>query len=48
MWYALQALILCAVIVANFFGHITPNPYLVGGAGVLAAWSATRLVSLFL
>jgi hypothetical protein len=49
MWWLLfQTLILCAVIAANFFLHITPNPYLVGVTGVLLAWLATRAVSLFL
>ena len=48
MWLAFQTAIICAVIVANFFLHITPIPYLVGVTGVVAAWLATRLVSLFI
>ena len=41
MWLLFQTTILCAVFVANFFLHITPNPYLVGVTGVLLAWLAT-------
>ena len=37
MWLLFQATILFAVIAANFFLHITPNPYLVGVCGVLLA-----------
>jgi hypothetical protein len=37
MWLAFQTAIISAVIVANFFLHITPNPYLVGVTGVVAA-----------
>jgi hypothetical protein len=48
MWLLFQTTIICAVIVANFFLHITPDPYLVGVCGVLLAWLATRVASLFL
>jgi hypothetical protein len=41
MWLLFQTTILCAVFVANFFLHITPNPRLVGVTGVLLAWLAT-------
>ena len=47
MWLLFQTLILCAVIAANFFLHVTPNPYLVGVSGVLLAWLATWAVVVF-
>jgi hypothetical protein len=42
MWLLFQTLIVCAV---NFFLHVTPSPYLVGGTGALMAYLATWLVS---
>jgi hypothetical protein len=47
MWLLFQTTILCAVFVANFFLHITPNPRLVGVTGVLLAWLATLAVVVF-
>jgi hypothetical protein len=44
MWLLFQMTILCAVFVANFFLHITPNPRLVGVTGVLLAWLATMAI----
>ena len=46
-WLTFQTAIICAVIAANFFWLHLPG-YAVGVAGVLAAWLATRIVSLFL
>jgi hypothetical protein len=48
MWLLFQTLILCSVIIANFFAGRPLHGYLLGVACVLAAWSATRIVSLFL
>jgi hypothetical protein len=48
MWLLFQTLILCAAIAANFFSGMPLHGYLLGVACVLAAWTATRLVSLFL
>ena len=47
MWLLFQTTILCAVFVANFFLHITPNPYLVGVTGVLLAWLTTCAIVVF-
>ena len=35
------------MFIANFFLHITPNPYRVGVTGVLLAWLATWAVVVF-
>jgi hypothetical protein len=43
-WYALQGGIITAVAVSNIYWHWTPNPYLVGTAGWLAALIVTGFV----
>jgi len=44
-WLIFQGLIIFAVVASNIHWHWTPNRYLAGGLGVLAAYLLTRLVS---
>jgi hypothetical protein len=45
MWWLLQSSIIFAVYAANIHWRITPNGYLVGLAGFVAAYSATVVLS---
>ena len=44
MWYILQGLIMFAVIGSNIHWQWTPNPYVAGTLGAVAAFVTTALL----
>lgn len=45
MWFVLQSLIIFAVMASNIRWHWTPNGYLAGLIGFVAAYGATLALS---